>query len=106
MSELADQLGLLVDLPVQDRTGLSGSFQVALDLTMADLTGMMTKLSAASGGAIVPPEAQARMAQLAAADPGGAVLGSISKLGLRLEKQKGSVANLVIESADKMPTEN
>jgi uncharacterized protein (TIGR03435 family) len=107
MAELAEQLSLLVDLPVQDRSGLGGgSFQVALDLSMADMQGMMAKLNAASGGAMLPPEAQARIAKLAAAEPGGAVLGSVSKLGLRLEKQKASVATLVIESAEKAPTEN
>ena len=106
MAELADQLGLLLDLPVQDHTGLSGSFQVALDLSMADMMGMMNKLNAASGGAMLPPEAQSRLSQLAAAEPGGAILASVSKLGLRLEKQKGTVATLVIESAEKTPTEN
>jgi uncharacterized protein (TIGR03435 family) len=106
MAELAQQLGLLLDLPVEDHTGLSGSFQVALDLTMADMQGMMSKLNAASGGGMLPPDAQARIAKLAAADPGGAVLGSVSKLGLRLEKQKGSISTLVIDSAEKTPTEN
>lgn len=106
MAELAEQLALLLDLPVQDRTGLSGSFQVALDMSMADLQGMMMKLNAVSGGGLLPPEAQARISKLAAAEPGGAILGSVSKLGLRLEKQKGSVASLVIESAEKTPTEN
>jgi uncharacterized protein (TIGR03435 family) len=106
MAELADQLGMLLDLPVQDHTGLSGSFQVALDLTMADMMGMMNKLNAVSGGDLLPPEAQKRMSQLAASEPGGAVLGSVSKLGLRVEKRKGSVAMLVIDSAEKAPTEN
>jgi uncharacterized protein (TIGR03435 family) len=106
MAELAEQLSMLLDLPVQDHTGLSGPFQVALDLTMADMTGMMSKLNAASGGSLLPPEAQARIEKLAAAEPGGAVLNSVSKLGLRLEKQKGSVATLVIDSAEKEPTEN
>jgi len=106
MKELAEQLGLLVDLPVEDHTGLSGSFQVALDLSMADMMGMMNKISAVSGGGMLPADAQNRMAQLAAADPGGAIMGSVSKLGLRLEKQRGTVSTLVIESAEKAPTEN
>lgn len=106
MVELAEQLALLLDLPVQDHTGLSGPYQVALDMSMADLQGMMMKLNEVSGGGMLPPEAQSRIASLAAAEPGGAILGSVSKLGLRLEKQKGSVATLVIESAEKTPTEN
>lgn len=106
MPELAEQLALLLDLPVQDHTGLSGQFQVGLDLSMADMMGMMNKLNAASGGGMLPPEAQNQLKQMAASEPGGAILSSVSKLGLRLEKQKGTIATLVIESAEKMPTEN
>jgi uncharacterized protein (TIGR03435 family) len=106
MAELADQLGMLVDLPVQDRTGLSGPFQIALDMSMADMTGLLSKMNAASGGGLISAEAQGRISQMAAGEPGGAILGSVSKLGLRLEKQKGSLATLVIESAEKLPTEN
>ncbi len=106
MSELADQLALLMDLPVQDKTGLNGPFQVALDLTMADMQGMLSKINAVSGGQMLPPEAQARIAKMASADPGGTILGSVAKLGLRLDKQKGSIGMLVIESAEKTPTEN
>ncbi|MEO8098177.1 MAG: TIGR03435 family protein [Acidobacteriota bacterium] len=100
MAELAEQLALLLDLPVQDQTGLSGSFQVGLDMSRADLLGMMNKMG------MLPPEAQAQLAKSAAADPGGAVLASVSKLGLRLEKQKGSVATLTIDNTEKTPTEN
>ena len=106
MKELADQLGMLVDLPVHDRTGLTGPFQVALDMSMADMTGMLSKINAASGGAMLPPEAQTRIAQMATGDPGGVIFGSVSKLGLRLEKQKAPISTLVIESAEKTPTEN
>jgi uncharacterized protein (TIGR03435 family) len=106
MKELADQLSLLVDLPVQDRTGLNGPFQIALDMSMADMTGLLSKMNAASGGGLISAEGQSRISQLAAADPGGAIMGSVSKLGLRLEKQKGSLATLMIESAEKLPTEN
>jgi uncharacterized protein (TIGR03435 family) len=106
MKELADQLGMLVDLPVQDRTGLNGPFQIALDMSMADMTGMLSKMNAASGGGLISPEAQSRISQMAAAEPGGAILGSVSKLGLRLEKQKGSLSTLMIDSAEKLPTEN
>lgn len=106
MAELADQLGLLLNLRVQDHTGLSGSFQVALDLSMADMMGMLNKLNTMAGGGMLPPEAQNRISQMAAAEPGGTVLSSVSKMGLRLEKQKGSVSTLIIESAEKAPTEN
>lgn len=43
---------------------------------------------------------------MTAADPGGTIMMSVQKLGLRLEKTKADVAKLVIESAEKAPTEN
>ncbi|MEP7352559.1 MAG: TIGR03435 family protein [Acidobacteriota bacterium] len=100
MAELAEQLTMLLDLPVQDHSGLSGSFQVGLDMSRADLMGMMNKMG------MLPPEAQAQLSKLANADPGGAILASVASMGLRLEKQKASVPTLTIESTEKMPTEN
>lgn len=55
MPQLAEQLNMLVDLPVVDKTGLPGAYQVTLDMTQADLMGMMAKLTALSGTAL-PPE--------------------------------------------------
>ena len=106
MKEAAETLSPMLDLPVEDRTGLDGAFQIALDLSMADLMQVMNKIGAAAGATGVPAQAQTRMAQLAAADPGGSLQASVQKLGLRLEKQRGSIQSLVIESAEKMPTEN
>lgn len=106
MKELADQLGMLMDLPVEDHTELQGPFQVALDMSMADMMGIMSKVGMMSGAGGLPPEAQTRLSQMAANDPGGLIQGSVQKLGLKLDKQKGSISMLVIESAEKQPTEN
>ncbi|MEP7352971.1 MAG: hypothetical protein ABI824_07035 [Acidobacteriota bacterium] len=42
--------------------GLSGSFQVGLDMSRADLMGMMNKMG------MLPPEAQAQLSQLTNGD--------------------------------------
>ncbi len=101
MKEVAESLTPMLDLPVEDRTGLEGEFQIALDLSMADVMKVMNKV-----GAALPPGAQQRLSQMAAGDPGGSLQASVQKLGLRLEKQKGSIQSLVLESAEKMPTDN
>lgn len=108
MKQLAEQLNSLLDLPVMDRTNLEGSFQVVLDLTQADLMQLVSRVSKATGGNLgVPGGTPAGGPQgLTAADPGGTIMQSIQKLGLRLEETKGPVTALVIESADKLPTEN
>lgn len=108
MAQLAETLGTFVDLPVVDKTNLSGAFQVALDLTRADLAGIISKVA---GAGMLPAGALAGAPGggangLTAADPGGTIMASIQKMGLRLEKTKGPVSALVIESAEKLPTEN
>ncbi|MEO8098472.1 MAG: TIGR03435 family protein [Acidobacteriota bacterium] len=106
MAELAEMLTPMLEYPVFDHTDLKGAFQVALDLSMADLLQVASK--AGLGGATAGnPVAAGRLASIqASADPGGAIIGSIQKLGLRLEKQKGQVGSLVIDSAEKKPSEN
>jgi uncharacterized protein (TIGR03435 family) len=43
---------------------------------------------------------------MSAADPGGDLTAAVQKLGLRLDKQKAPVDALIIESAEKTPSEN
>ena len=108
MVQLAELLTPMMDFPVVDRTGLSGPFSIALDLSMADLLSVARRagvgipaasLPGGAGGAGLPPG-------LAAQDPGGDLPAAVQKLGLRLDKQKAPVDSLVIESAEKNPTEN
>lgn len=109
MTQLADTLTPLLDLPVVDRTDLPGSYQVALDINVADLMQVASRagvaVGAARAGAAVP--GQAAPLSLGASDPsGGDLFAAVQKLGLRLEKQKGAIDTVVVESADKTPTEN
>ncbi|MEO5927040.1 MAG: TIGR03435 family protein, partial [Bryobacteraceae bacterium] len=108
MAQLAETLTPMMDFPVVDRTGLTGAFSLALDMSMADIVGIARK--AGVGGAIAGLPAGAAPAGatpgMAAADPGGDLTAAVQKLGLRLDKQKAPVAALVIESAEKTPTEN
>jgi len=88
---------------VVDKTGLKGNYQIALDIPMADLMNM-----ARAAGANVPDSAPGATAPAdAASDPGSAgVLQSVHNLGLKLENQKASVDVLIVDHAEKMPTEN
>jgi len=57
--------------------------------------------SAGGGGADASPAA-------AASDPGGglSVFAAVKKLGLRLEPRKAPVEQIVVDHAEKAPTEN
>ncbi|HYM26288.1 MAG TPA: TIGR03435 family protein [Vicinamibacterales bacterium] len=105
MSQLADALTRLVDRPVVDETDLKGTYQVALELAMADLMNM-----ARSAGVAIPAGAGGGAPggpATAAAEPGGlSVLRSVEALGLKLDSRKMSIAKIVIDRLEKTPTAN
>jgi uncharacterized protein (TIGR03435 family) len=94
---------------VVDMTQLKGNFQVSLDLSLADIMAM-----ARAQGADIPVGAPGGGAAgsaspAAASDPGGGgstVYASVEKLGLKLEPRKAPVEQLVVDHAEKTPTEN
>jgi uncharacterized protein (TIGR03435 family) len=95
--------------PVVDMTGLKGNYQVALEFSLADMMamaraqGMNVPSGTGGGGASGPGPAAV------ASDPGGAgtsVYKSVEALGLKLEQRKAPVEQLVVDSAEKTPTEN
>ena len=108
MEQFADMIGGFVDRPVVDMTELKGNFQIALDLTMDDLRAAAAKAGVAmpampgGGGA-----SSATPGGTGASDPTGpGIFSSIQQLGLKLETRKAPVESVVVDSAEKTPTEN
>jgi uncharacterized protein (TIGR03435 family) len=92
--------------PVVDQSGLTGHYEVALTLSLADLMAAAKAQGAnVGGGAPGGPGGGAGEAS----DPGGAgstVYATVEKLGLKLESKKAVVQQLVVTSAEKTPTED
>ena len=91
---------------VVNMTGLKGNYQIALDLSLADLmalaraSGMNLPGGSAGGGA------QANAPANAASDPSGAGQGvytSVEQMGLKLEERKATVERLIVDHAEKTP---
>jgi uncharacterized protein (TIGR03435 family) len=113
MSGFADMLtqfskiGNKTGRPVVDRTALKGNYQVALDISMADLINM-----ARAAGANIPnaPAAAAASASPAdaASDPSGSssLYKAVQSLGLKLESSKAVVEQLIVDHMERKPTEN
>jgi uncharacterized protein (TIGR03435 family) len=110
MPALADSLTAFVDRPVIDMTGLKGNYQVALDLSMADLmTVARSSGLSLPGMANMPAIAGPGPGKLgdAASDPSGsAIFSAVERLGLKLEPQKQPMERLIVDHLEKMPTEN
>jgi len=105
MAALADFLGRFVDKPIVDMTELKGTYAVAMDIPMEDL------LKAKGANVVIvgnPAAADAlRGAGDTASDPSGsAIFAAIQQLGLKLEPRKSAMEILVVDHAEKAPTEN
>lgn len=98
---LADVLARMTDRPVIDRTDLKGNYDFVLELSPEDFRAMGIRAAIAARVAM-PPQA----VQMAEAASGDSLFSSVEKLGLKLESRKAPVEVLVIDHAEKAPTDN
>src|ERR1017187_2998985 len=114
MSGFADTLTTIMQMggggskPVLDKTELKGNYQVAVDISMAEIMAF-ARAQAQSMGLNVPPAAAGGgTAPAEAADPGGgsSVFKSVEGLGLKLETRKAPIEQIIVDSVEKTPTEN
>jgi uncharacterized protein (TIGR03435 family) len=98
MDALAQVLASYLRAPVIDMTGLEGKYQVTLDFSLADTTGVARAMEASAPGGD---------ATGMASDPQGtSMFSAVQRLGLRLERRKAPVALLVVDRLERVPTEN
>ena len=90
---------------VVDQTGLKGYYSVETEISFADL---MANARRAMGQPPAAGGATSASGTPTASDPSGGqtVFASVEKLGLKLEDRKAPVTDLVIDHAEKTPTEN
>ena len=97
---IADLLARQLDRPVFDMTELKGVYDFTLDWTPEEGQGMGPKQAERAG------EGDAGM-PAASAPEGPSIFAALqTQLGLKLEARKGPVEILVIDHAEKVPTEN
>jgi uncharacterized protein (TIGR03435 family) len=101
MPFLADMLARFVERPVVDMTGTKGSYDFTLQFSPEDFRTMMIR-SAVSAGVNLPPQAL----QLLNGTSDAGLLTELRTLGLTLESRKAPIDMLVIDRAEKTPTEN
>ena len=100
--QIGGQGGGPASKPVVNESGLTGHYEVSLKLSLADLMA-----AARSQGQGMPGGPGGGTTE--ASDPGGAgstVYATVEKMGLKLESRKAQVEQLVVDHAEKMPTEN
>jgi uncharacterized protein (TIGR03435 family) len=85
------------DRVVVDKTGLKGSYEASIDISMDGMQGSAPQ-GAGGGGGAAPA-----VASTPAMNP---MFLAVEQLGLRMEPQKDVVDMLVIDHIEKAPTDN
>ncbi len=101
MTALADMLARFEDRPVVDMTGLKGNYDFKLECAPEDFRAMMIR-SAIAAGVTLPPQALALLDN--ASD--GSLQAALQAVGLKLESRKAPIEMLVVDHADKVPSDN
>jgi uncharacterized protein (TIGR03435 family) len=113
MAKFVDFLSQMVDKPVVDMTELTGTYEIAMDLsmqemmTMARRSGALAGMGPGPGGPGGPAGAAAPRPADAASDPGSSsVFTTVEQLGLKLAPRKVPIEQIVVDHVEKLPTEN
>ena len=95
---MVEFLSRFVDRPIVDFTELKGKYDLTLDVGMEDMLTLARGVGMSVPGMPVSEHA---------ADPGSSsIFNAIQPYGLKLEPRKAPIELLVIDRAEKMPTEN
>jgi uncharacterized protein (TIGR03435 family) len=101
LANFVDVLARFMDKPVVDMTGLPGRYDFTLNISEEDYRAMLIR-SAISAGVTLNPQAL-RLAEMASGD---SLQSALDAVGLKLDSRKAPLEVLVIDQADKTPTEN
>lgn len=99
--QMADVLSRFTEKPVVNMTDLKGNYNFVLELAPEDYRAMLIRSAVAAGIQLSP-----RALQLADAASGSSLFSAIEKLGLKLDSRKAPLEVLVVDHAEKTPTEN
>jgi uncharacterized protein (TIGR03435 family) len=104
LAALAAALSQMLDRPVVDLSGITGTYDIALEWVPDEHeSGALTKMRIMGGPAGGGGEAHGETSE----PNGPSIFGALQeKLGLRLEGRKSPVDILVVDGAEKVPTEN
>jgi uncharacterized protein (TIGR03435 family) len=97
---MADVMARFTDRPVVDMTSLKGNYDFVIELTPEDFRAMGIR-AAIAAGAQIPPQILQQFES-----SGDSLANALEKLGLKLEPRKAPIEVLVVDHAEKAPSEN
>ncbi len=107
MTQLFAQLGGGTGRQIVDMTDIKGNYEAALEISLADIIALAKNAGMDIAGA--PAAAPQSGGAGVASDPSGGagtVNDAVQSMGLKLESRKAMVEQLIVDHAEKTPTEN
>jgi uncharacterized protein (TIGR03435 family) len=105
MAGFAHMLSINLGRPVADRTGIEGNFDITLDFSGEGLTENLRR-SIAMAARNHPAKTLAEGGPAPDSTPVPSLFTAVEQLGLKLEPRKAPVEYIVVDKAEKVPTEN
>ncbi|MGA3098224.1 MAG: TIGR03435 family protein [Bryobacteraceae bacterium] len=96
LTAFAGFLSWFLERPVIDMTGIQGLYSFSMELSYENVTGFEGTTSGTTPDGGLPPDSA----------PNPTILNSLRRLGLRLEARKAPMEMLIVDHAEKVPTEN
>jgi uncharacterized protein (TIGR03435 family) len=107
MARFSDMLSNFLDRPVVDMTKVEGEYDITLEVSPEELKGMRLMRAAVAGPGPAGPGGPAHEAGPAPdSAPSASIFSAVQQLGLKLEPRKAPMEFIIIDKADKVPTEN
>lgn len=103
MPKFCDMLSNMLDRPVVDMTEVEGNYDIALDVSMEELGGMKRM---AAGGPGPGGGGGGDHGPAPDAAPSASIFSAVQSLGLKLDPRKAPIAYVMVDRAEKVPTEN
>ena len=101
MPVLADWLSRFLDRPVVDMTNLTGNYDYKIEIPEEEYRVMLIR-SAIAAGVALPPE----VTRMVASATDESLYSALGTYGLKLEPRKAPLDVIVVDHAEKTPTEN
>jgi uncharacterized protein (TIGR03435 family) len=105
LARFADMLSNMLDRPVLDMTGIEGNYDITLDVSMEDMAGMKKGMGPGPGPMAGGPGGGEHGPAPDSA-PSASIFTSIQQLGLKLDPRKAPIEHVIVDKAEKVPTEN
>lgn len=101
MAQFVGDFERFTDRPIVDMTGLKGQYDFTFDINPDDYRPMLIR-SAISAGVTLPPQAL----RLLESSSSASLSDALGQVGLKLEARKAPLDVIVVDSANKMPSDN